>query len=241
RRRRGRRRRARLRRRRRLRRHRADRLDAIARRGVLRAAGTRRARVRDRRRRAGDAGVPRALDRARRARRAHAVRDGGGAARQRTGAFALRVLISRLDPGAVAAWRDDPAREPPVLVDVREDWERAICAIDGALALPMQEVARRVGELPRERELVIVCHSGRRSAAVASWLAQQDDPALASARAIWQATQERLPQARAGLLPNVSASAQGSVNRYDQHVSGENGGSFGKSYGIGSLTVSASQ
>src|SRR6185312_12391340 len=170
RRRRGRRRRARLRRRRRLRRHRADRLDAIARRGVLRAARTRRARVRDRRRRAGDAGVPRALDRARRARRAHAVRDGGGAARQRTSAFALRVLISRLDPGAVAAWRDDPAREPPVLVDVREDWERAICAIDGALALPMQEVARRVGELPRERELVIVCHSGRRSAAVASWL-----------------------------------------------------------------------
>ena len=71
--------------------------------------------------------------------------------------------------------------------------------------------------------------------------AQQNDPALASARAIWQATQERLPQARAGLLPNVSASAQGSVNRYDQHVSGENGGSFGKSYGIGSLTVSASQ
>jgi rhodanese-related sulfurtransferase len=82
-------------------------------------------------------------------------------------------LISRLEPGAVAAWRDDPARESPVLVDVREDWERAICAIDGAIALPMQEIARRVGELPRERDLVIVCHSGRRSAAVASWLGQQ--------------------------------------------------------------------
>jgi outer membrane protein len=71
--------------------------------------------------------------------------------------------------------------------------------------------------------------------------AQQNDPALASARAIWQATQEKLPQARAGLLPNVSASASGNVNRYDQHLSGADGGSFGKSFAIGSLTVSASQ
>ena len=36
--------------------------------------------------------------------------------------------------------------------------------------------------------------------------AQQSDPALASARAIWQATQERLPQARSALLPNIGTS-----------------------------------
>jgi outer membrane protein len=71
--------------------------------------------------------------------------------------------------------------------------------------------------------------------------AQQNDPALASARAIWQATQEKLPQARAGLLPNVAASASGNVNRYDQHLSGPDGGSYGKSFATGSLTVSASQ
>ena len=34
--------------------------------------------------------------------------------------------------------------------------------------------------------------------------AQLNDPTLAAARANWEATQERLPQARAGLLPNVS-------------------------------------
>jgi outer membrane protein len=41
-------------------------------------------------------------------------------------------------------------------------------------------------------------------------LAQSSDPAYASARATWAATQERIPQARAGLLPaaSVSASAQ---------------------------------
>jgi|SRR5688572_19447590 len=40
--------------------------------------------------------------------------------------------------------------------------------------------------------------------------AQQNDPSLAAARSVWAATQERVPQARAGLLPSVSAA--GSVN-----------------------------
>jgi outer membrane protein len=71
--------------------------------------------------------------------------------------------------------------------------------------------------------------------------AQQSDPALASARAIWQATQERLPQARSALLPNVGASAGASVNRYDLHLSAADGGSTGRNFGLGSLSVSASQ
>ncbi|HEV8500988.1 MAG TPA: TolC family outer membrane protein [Casimicrobiaceae bacterium] len=71
--------------------------------------------------------------------------------------------------------------------------------------------------------------------------AQQNDPALASARSIWQATQERLPQARAGLLPNVAASAGANVNRYDQHLSRVDGGSYGRNFATGSLSVSASQ
>jgi outer membrane protein len=71
--------------------------------------------------------------------------------------------------------------------------------------------------------------------------AQQSDPALASARAIWQATQERLPQARSALLPNVGVSAGASVNRYDLHLSGADGGSTGRNFGLGSLSVSASQ
>ena len=42
--------------------------------------------------------------------------------------------------------------------------------------------------------------------------AQRSDPALASARANWLATQERAPQARAGLLPSVSLSATTNAN-----------------------------
>ncbi|MEO8485986.1 MAG: TolC family outer membrane protein [Betaproteobacteria bacterium] len=45
--------------------------------------------------------------------------------------------------------------------------------------------------------------------------AQRSDPALAQARALWLATQERAPQARAGLLPNVGLT--GSVNANDTY------------------------
>ena len=82
-------------------------------------------------------------------------------------------MIPGLDPAAVAAWQADSTREPPVLVDVRQDWEREICAIAGSQALPMHELQQRVGELPHERELVIVCHTGQRSAMVTTWLRQQ--------------------------------------------------------------------
>jgi outer membrane protein len=40
-----------------------------------------------------------------------------------------------------------------------------------------------------------------------------NDPTLASARANWEATQENIPQARAGLLPSVTL--QGNANRQD--------------------------
>ncbi|MEO6928345.1 MAG: sulfurtransferase, partial [Casimicrobiaceae bacterium] len=65
-------------------------------------------------------------------------------------------MISVLTPAAVAAWLADASRTAPLLVDVREDWERDICAIDVAQPLPMHELQQRLDELPRERELVIV-------------------------------------------------------------------------------------
>ena len=46
--------------------------------------------------------------------------------------------------------------------------------------------------------------------------AQQSDPTLAAARAIWSATQERVPQARSFLLPSVSAA--GGVNTNEGRV-----------------------
>ena len=79
--------------------------------------------------------------------------------------------MAELTARDVAEWRADAARVAPLLVDVRDPWERDICAIADSRSLPMGELLRRLDELPRERELVLVCHSGVRSAMAARLLA----------------------------------------------------------------------
>ena len=59
---------------------------------------------------------------------------------------------------------------PPLLVDVREYPEFAGGHVSGAQLLPLAELERRAGELPRDREIVTVCRSGRRSADAAGKL-----------------------------------------------------------------------
>jgi glyoxylase-like metal-dependent hydrolase (beta-lactamase superfamily II)/rhodanese-related sulfurtransferase len=57
-----------------------------------------------------------------------------------------------------------------VVLDVREpvEWEEGHIA--GALHIPMREVAGRVGELPRDRPIALVCRGGPRSSLVGSLL-----------------------------------------------------------------------
>ena len=59
----------------------------------------------------------------------------------------------------------------PVLLDVREGWELKICALPGALHIPMGQIPARTAELDPEQELVVVCHHGVRSLRVAHFLA----------------------------------------------------------------------
>ena len=60
------------------------------------------------------------------------------------------------------------------LIDVREPWEVAKAAIEGALVIPMGEVpARAHQELDPEEHLVVFCHAGVRSMNVTAWLRNQ--------------------------------------------------------------------
>ena len=73
---------------------------------------------------------------------------------------------------------------PPFLLDVREpyEWEIANLGPLGAVPIPMTEVPNRVEELPRDREIVVVCHSGARSAAVARTLSRLGFPDVSNLR-----------------------------------------------------------
>ena len=66
--------------------------------------------------------------------------------------------------------REDP--DGPLLVDVREQEEFDEVRAPGAVLLPMSTLAARIGELPADRPLMIVCHTGNRSSAVTGFLAR---------------------------------------------------------------------
>ncbi|WP_309571043.1 rhodanese-like domain-containing protein [Deinococcus sp.] len=60
-----------------------------------------------------------------------------------------------------------------LLVDVREQNEFDDVHADGALLVPLSEFETRYAELPTDRELVMVCRSGARSARAGEFLQQQ--------------------------------------------------------------------
>jgi len=79
-------------------------------------------------------------------------------------------LIPEITPKELAAWRADATREAPSLIDVREPWEFDHCRIEGSQLVPLGQLVARVGELPRDRPLVIVCHHGNRSGVATDFL-----------------------------------------------------------------------
>jgi rhodanese-related sulfurtransferase len=56
------------------------------------------------------------------------------------------------------------------LLDVREPWELDLCRFDGSLDIPLDELADRLGEVPDNAPVVVICHHGQRSAYATHWL-----------------------------------------------------------------------
>jgi rhodanese-related sulfurtransferase len=57
------------------------------------------------------------------------------------------------------------------LLDVREDWEIAVAAVPSEVVhIPMGQISDRLGELDPQKETVVICRSGGRSAQVAAYL-----------------------------------------------------------------------
>ena len=56
--------------------------------------------------------------------------------------------------------------EPHLLLDVRDPSEIERAALPGATSIPMMEIPLHVDELPRDVPIIVMCHSGARSAYV---------------------------------------------------------------------------
>lgn len=59
-----------------------------------------------------------------------------------------------------------------VLIDVRTPGEVAEGAVAGSINIPLQEAEQRLGEFPKDKDLLIYCRSGKRSMAVSNFLIQ---------------------------------------------------------------------
>src|SRR5262249_26629385 len=59
------------------------------------------------------------------------------------------------------------------ILDVRNVPEVAICKIPGSTLVPLPELPQRVNELDRDREMVVHCKSGMRSAKAVAFLREQ--------------------------------------------------------------------
>jgi adenylyltransferase/sulfurtransferase len=69
------------------------------------------------------------------------------------------------------AWID--AGRAPLILDVRESSEAAICSLPGARLIPLGELPRRLGELDPAAEIVVHCKAGGRSARAVALLREK--------------------------------------------------------------------
>lgn len=76
--------------------------------------------------------------------------------------------IGSIDPATLKSRIDRGERV--FILDVREPVEIAIAPFPGATHIPMGDIPSRLTELDPDRETIVVCHHGIRSAQVAMYL-----------------------------------------------------------------------
>jgi len=79
-------------------------------------------------------------------------------------------MIRQIGPSELSGLMAGPA--PPVLLDVREEWELSLASLPGVLNIPMAQIPDRLEELTGDRDIVVICHHGSRSLLVAAFLQQ---------------------------------------------------------------------
>ncbi|MGH2533231.1 MAG: MBL fold metallo-hydrolase [Thermomicrobiales bacterium] len=75
--------------------------------------------------------------------------------------------VPEIDVAEVERWEPDA-----VVIDVREPAEYASGHVPGAVNVPQADLATRLGDLPRDREVLLICQSGYRSMRAAQFLRQ---------------------------------------------------------------------
>lgn len=63
--------------------------------------------------------------------------------------------------------------EVSLFIDVREPWEYEVSRVEGSTLIPLREIPANLGRFKDASEIVLFCHTGRRSLNAAVWLRSQ--------------------------------------------------------------------
>jgi rhodanese-related sulfurtransferase len=83
--------------------------------------------------------------------------------------FAPLKGLNNLDANQFA----DKMKSNSILVDVREPHEFKSGYISGALNIPLSQLSKRAGEIPKDKEVLLYCRSGMRSKQAARIIKKQ--------------------------------------------------------------------
>lgn len=98
---------------------------------------------------------------------------------------------------ALESWRLLQGRADVLILDVRTPQEYREAHLAGSLLIPIDQVAQRLGEIPRERPILVYCAVGSRSSQVANYLGRLGYPEVYNLRGgIWSWQSRRLPVSR---------------------------------------------
>ena len=78
------------------------------------------------------------------------------------------------DPFTTISWEKafemNKSKKGALFVDVRTPQEVAEGTIPGAVNIPLQQIQQRYAELPKDKDLLVFCRSGKRSRAASEFL-----------------------------------------------------------------------
>src|SRR5262249_31803377 len=87
-----------------------------------------------------------------------------------TAELRLLTMSDAAQPFEISVTELAGRRGAAAVLDVREPWELEICRLNGSIDIPLASLVERIGELPREAPLVVMCHHGGRSARAVQFL-----------------------------------------------------------------------
>jgi rhodanese-related sulfurtransferase len=127
------------------------------------------------------------------------------------------------------------AKAKPFIVDVRQPEEYSKGFIEGAVNIPLRELARSLQSLPAmDKDIAVVCDSGHRSAigmAALQMLGYKKAKSIAGGLQSWQAAKlplvtQPVPKRAAGPAPKVNADVQATLDHYLMKVLPEGWGAI---------------